>query len=74
MIPRGSGPGVSVGHTCTFSPSSDGGKGRILIVGGANPRGSFSHSHIINLGTDVTCFKLFATRFFLSYWNIVQYQ
>lgn len=49
LIPRGSSPGVSVGHTCTFCPSEDRGKGRILIVGGANPSGSFSHSHIINL-------------------------
>ncbi|KAL3041664.1 rab9 effector protein with kelch motifs [Trematomus bernacchii] len=49
LIPRGSAPGVSVGHTCTFVPSADGGKGRIFIVGGANPNGSFSHSHIINL-------------------------
>uniref|UniRef100_A0A4W6CXW6 Rab9 effector protein with kelch motifs n=1 Tax=Lates calcarifer TaxID=8187 RepID=A0A4W6CXW6_LATCA len=50
LIPRGSAPGVSVGHTCTFTPSEEGGKGRILIVGGANPSGSFSHSHIIDLG------------------------
>ncbi|KAF7657088.1 hypothetical protein LDENG_00031850 [Lucifuga dentata] len=49
LIPRGSAPGVSVGHTCTYTPSEDGGKGRILIIGGANPSGSFSHSHIINL-------------------------
>uniref|UniRef100_A0A3Q3VJK5 Rab9 effector protein with kelch motifs n=1 Tax=Mola mola TaxID=94237 RepID=A0A3Q3VJK5_MOLML len=49
LIPRGSTPDVSVGHTCTFIPSVDEGKGRILIVGGANPSGSFSHSHTINL-------------------------
>uniref|UniRef100_A0A3P8TBR6 Rab9 effector protein with kelch motifs n=1 Tax=Amphiprion percula TaxID=161767 RepID=A0A3P8TBR6_AMPPE len=49
LIPSGDAAGVSVGHTCTFVPSEDGGKGRILIVGGANPSGSFSHSHIINL-------------------------
>lgn len=49
VIPRGSAPGVSVGHTCTFIPPKEDGKGRILIVGGANPSGSFSHSHIINL-------------------------
>ncbi|XP_072227919.1 rab9 effector protein with kelch motifs [Leuresthes tenuis] len=49
LIPRGNAPGVSVGHTCTFIPSGDGGKGRILIVGGANPNGSFSNSHVINL-------------------------
>ncbi|KAL6096829.1 rabepk [Pungitius sinensis] len=49
LIPGGAAPGVSVGHTCTFIPSEDEGKGRIFIVGGANPSGSFSHSHIINL-------------------------
>ncbi|KAG7498278.1 rab9 effector protein with kelch motifs [Solea senegalensis] len=49
LIPRGRAPGVSVGHTCTFTASGEGGKGGILIVGGANPSGSFSHSHIINL-------------------------
>uniref|UniRef100_H3DN27 Rab9 effector protein with kelch motifs n=1 Tax=Tetraodon nigroviridis TaxID=99883 RepID=H3DN27_TETNG len=49
FIPRGSAPGLSVGHSCTFIPSVDEGKGRIIIVGGANPSGSFTHSHIINL-------------------------
>lgn len=50
LIPRGGAPGVSVGHTCTFYASEDGDKGKIVIVGGANPSGSFSHSYIINLG------------------------
>ncbi|CAG5867518.1 unnamed protein product [Menidia menidia] len=49
LIPGGDAPGVSVGHTCMFMPSGSGGKGRILIVGGANPSGSFCHSHVINL-------------------------
>ncbi|CAJ1070627.1 rab9 effector protein with kelch motifs isoform X2 [Xyrichtys novacula] len=49
LIPGGSAPGVSVGHTCTFMPSADNGKGRVLIVGGANPSGSFSCSHVIDL-------------------------
>ncbi|XP_010876089.1 rab9 effector protein with kelch motifs [Esox lucius] len=49
LIPRGGGPGVSVGHTCTYVPCEDGGKGKVLIVGGANPNGSFSESHVINL-------------------------
>lgn len=53
LVPTGAGPGVSVGHTCTFLPSKDGGKGRIVLVGGANPNGSFSESYIINLGTSV---------------------
>ncbi|KAI7813434.1 rab9 effector protein with kelch motifs, partial [Triplophysa rosa] len=51
LVPTGAGPGVSVGHTCTFLPSKDGGKGHIVLVGGANPNGSFSESYIINLDT-----------------------
>lgn len=50
LVPRGEAPGPSVGHTCTFMPSASGGKGQIVIVGGANPSGSFSHCSLINLG------------------------
>ncbi|KAG7280096.1 hypothetical protein CRUP_003723 [Coryphaenoides rupestris] len=50
VMPTGGGPGVTVGHTCTYLPSAeDGCKGKILIVGGADPNGSFSASHVINL-------------------------
>ncbi|XP_062844787.1 rab9 effector protein with kelch motifs [Trichomycterus rosablanca] len=49
LVPRGEAPGVSVGHTCAFIPSCSGGKGSIVIVGGANPSGSFPHSYLINL-------------------------
>ncbi|XP_061589229.1 rab9 effector protein with kelch motifs-like isoform X1 [Cololabis saira] len=49
VVPAGNGPGESVGHTCTFLPSQEGGRGRILVVGGADPSGSFSHSYVINL-------------------------
>ncbi|XP_051956784.1 rab9 effector protein with kelch motifs [Xyrauchen texanus] len=48
VVPTGCAPGVSVGHTCTYLPS-DGGKGRILVIGGANPNGSFTDSYIISL-------------------------
>ncbi|MGH0149853.1 UNVERIFIED_CONTAM: hypothetical protein FKN15_015942 [Acipenser sinensis] len=53
LVPRGESPGVRVGHTCTYLPSAadNQGKGKILIVGGANPNGSFSDSHIIDLDT-----------------------
>ncbi|KAK7163865.1 hypothetical protein R3I94_002546 [Phoxinus phoxinus] len=47
----GAAPGVSVGHTCVFLPSADGGKGRIAVVGGADPDGSFSESYMMNLET-----------------------
>lgn len=49
FAPRGNGPGVSVGHTCTYLACDNGEKGNILIVGGANPNGSFSHTYMINL-------------------------
>ncbi|XP_012669886.2 rab9 effector protein with kelch motifs isoform X2 [Clupea harengus] len=49
LVPRGQCPGVSVGHTCTFLPFDEGGKGKIVIVGGANPNGSFSESSVIDL-------------------------
>ncbi|KAF6733316.1 Rab9 effector protein with kelch motifs [Oryzias melastigma] len=49
LIPSGSAPGVSVGHNCVFLPSKVGGRGKILIVGGANPSGSFSDTYAINL-------------------------
>ncbi|XP_061118668.1 rab9 effector protein with kelch motifs isoform X2 [Conger conger] len=49
VVPRGGGPGVSVGHTCAYIPGKDSGKGKILIVGGANPNGSFSESHVLDL-------------------------
>ncbi|KAL2100330.1 hypothetical protein ACEWY4_004724 [Coilia grayii] len=50
LVPRGQSPGVSVGHTSSFIPSCDeGGKGRIVIVGGANPNGSFSECSVIDL-------------------------
>lgn len=58
MIPRGSAPGVSVGHTCTFISSEEERRGRIVIVGGANPSGSFSESHAINLGTNMSAKNL----------------
>lgn len=65
MVPRGGGPGVSVGHTCAYVPAKDSGKGKILIVGGANPNGSFSESHVLDLGKDLSvCLKLFVVSFF----------
>ncbi|XP_058861580.1 rab9 effector protein with kelch motifs-like isoform X2 [Acipenser ruthenus] len=53
LVPQGESPGVRVGHTCTYLPSAadNQGKGKILIVGGAIPNGSFSDSHIIDLAT-----------------------
>lgn len=49
LLPRGSAPGESVGHTCTYCASDHGEKGKILVVGGANPSGTFSYTSLINL-------------------------
>ncbi|XP_062929464.1 rab9 effector protein with kelch motifs [Mobula hypostoma] len=48
LVPSGERPGVRVGHTLTYIPDSSG-KGKIVIVGGANPNGSFSDAHILEL-------------------------
>ncbi|XP_056146305.1 rab9 effector protein with kelch motifs isoform X2 [Lampris incognitus] len=52
LIPRGGGPGVGVGHTCSYIPSGDKSRGEIVIVGGANPSGSFTQTYVINLEWD----------------------
>ncbi|XP_028829903.1 rab9 effector protein with kelch motifs isoform X2 [Denticeps clupeoides] len=49
LVPRGQSPGVSVGHTCTFLSTGEKGKGNILIVGGANPNGSFTGCQVLSL-------------------------
>ncbi|XP_066568975.1 rab9 effector protein with kelch motifs isoform X2 [Amia ocellicauda] len=49
LVPTGGGPGVRVGHTCSYIPGKEGSKGKIFIIGGANPNGSFSDSYIIDL-------------------------
>ncbi|XP_057675363.1 rab9 effector protein with kelch motifs isoform X2 [Corythoichthys intestinalis] len=49
LVPSGRSPDVSVGHTCTFWPG-DGGNGKVLLVGGANPNGSYSHTNAIKMG------------------------
>ncbi|KAM4695999.1 rab9 effector protein with kelch motifs [Rhinophrynus dorsalis] len=50
LVPRGEGPSSRVGHTCMYMPSSeDSSKGKVLILGGANPDGCFSDSYIIDL-------------------------
>uniref|UniRef100_A0AAV2J281 Rab9 effector protein with kelch motifs n=1 Tax=Knipowitschia caucasica TaxID=637954 RepID=A0AAV2J281_KNICA len=53
LIPSGSAPDVSVGHTCTYYSSESKEKGEIIIAGGANPGGSFSHSYVLHLDENV---------------------
>ncbi|XP_007907715.2 rab9 effector protein with kelch motifs isoform X1 [Callorhinchus milii] len=50
LVPKGENPGVRVGHTLTVALHSSG-KGKVIIVGGANPNGSFSDAHILELDT-----------------------
>ncbi|XP_063792903.1 rab9 effector protein with kelch motifs [Pseudophryne corroboree] len=51
FVPGGNPPSPRVGHTCIFVPASvdDGGKGKVVVVGGADPGCCFSDVHIINL-------------------------
>lgn len=49
LMPRGCAPSMRVGHTATYYASDSETKGKILIVGGANPSGSFSDTYMINL-------------------------
>ncbi|KAG8447645.1 hypothetical protein GDO86_014959 [Hymenochirus boettgeri] len=50
LVPRGEGPSSRVGHTCVYVPASeDSPKGKVLILGGADPGGCFSDSYIIDL-------------------------
>ncbi|XP_072421782.1 rab9 effector protein with kelch motifs isoform X1 [Chiloscyllium punctatum] len=49
LVPRGETPDVRVGHTLTFVPDTSE-EGKVIIVGGANPNGSFSDSHVLDLG------------------------
>ncbi|XP_078406019.1 rab9 effector protein with kelch motifs isoform X4 [Cetorhinus maximus] len=48
LVPRGENPDVRVGHTLTYIPDTSE-KGKVIIVGGANPNGSFSDAHILDL-------------------------
>ncbi|KAL2782046.1 rab9 effector protein with kelch motifs isoform a [Daubentonia madagascariensis] len=48
----GDSPCARVGHSCLYLPPvGDAKKGKIFIVGGANPNRSFSDVHTIDLGT-----------------------
>ncbi|ESO91673.1 hypothetical protein LOTGIDRAFT_121915 [Lottia gigantea] len=47
----GDSPSMRVGHTCTFVKNISGGQGRVYVIGGANPSGSFGEVYILDLET-----------------------
>nr|XP_056716114.1 rab9 effector protein with kelch motifs [Euleptes europaea] len=51
FAPLGESPCARVGHNCLYLPPLDSGssKGKVVIVGGANPNGSFSDVYFIDL-------------------------
>ncbi|XP_066445355.1 rab9 effector protein with kelch motifs-like [Eleutherodactylus coqui] len=52
FAPSGEAPSHRVGHTCLYVPDPDTqGKGKVVIVGGADPSRCYSDAHIINLDT-----------------------
>uniref|UniRef100_A0A8D0BRL7 Rab9 effector protein with kelch motifs n=1 Tax=Salvator merianae TaxID=96440 RepID=A0A8D0BRL7_SALMN len=53
FVPSGKGPSARVGQNTLYLPPQEPGsnKGKVVIVAGANPNGSFSDSYIIDLDT-----------------------
>lgn len=47
LSPEGDGPCIRVGHTCTFVAGES---RRVLVIGGANPDGSFADVFVLDLG------------------------
>ena len=48
---RGDCPNLRVGHTCNYVPGPDGYGGKIYVVGGANPDGSFGETYVLDLNS-----------------------
>nr|XP_020014849.1 rab9 effector protein with kelch motifs isoform X2 [Castor canadensis] len=52
LAPPGDSPCPRVGHSCSYLPPvGDAKKGKVFIIGGANPNQSFSDVHTMDLGT-----------------------
>lgn len=47
ISPEGDGPCIRVGHTCTFYTAGE--SRRVLVIGGANPDGSFADVYVLDL-------------------------
>ncbi|XP_020823214.1 rab9 effector protein with kelch motifs isoform X2 [Phascolarctos cinereus] len=65
LAPPGHGPCARVGHNCLYlPPGQDTDQGKVFVVGGANPNGSFSDVYYIDLATyrwkEVDCEGLLA--------------
>ncbi|XP_051835614.1 rab9 effector protein with kelch motifs isoform X2 [Antechinus flavipes] len=65
LAPPGLGPCARVGHNCLYlPPGQDTDRGKVFVVGGANPNGSFSDVYCIDLDThqwdEVDCEGLLA--------------
>ena len=58
LSPDGDAPCVRVGHTCTFI-SCEREPRRVLVIGGANPDGSFADVYALDLGLFLTCSSLY---------------
>ncbi|XP_008271531.2 rab9 effector protein with kelch motifs isoform X3 [Oryctolagus cuniculus] len=51
LTPHGESPCARVGHSCSYLPPvGDAKRGKVFIVGGANPNRSFSDVHTMDLG------------------------
>lgn len=51
LSPAGEGPCIRVGHTCTYFAEGQerNQQGRVMVIGGANPDGSFADVHVLSL-------------------------
>lgn len=54
LSPEGDGPCIRVGHTCTFAADKP---RRVLVIGGANPDGSFADVYVLDLGSLLNCIE-----------------
>ena len=61
LSPNGDAPCIRVGHTCTFVA---GDPRRVLVIGGANPDGSFGDVYSLDLGLLLDGFMSFFFMYF----------
>ena len=65
ISPEGDGPCIRVGHTCTFYTAGE--SRRVLVIGGANPDGSFADVYVLDLGLLLEIYQGLLLFFFLYY-------